>query len=101
MRNSKQVIEKDTVIVASKEQISSEVGGESVILNLQSGVYFGLNSVGLCVWNLIDQPTTFADIGNALLEKYDVKLEQCNHDLRNLLEELHNQGLIEIMTNPV
>ncbi len=96
MRNSKQVIEKDTVIVASKEQISSEVAGESVILNLKSGVYFGLNSVGLCVWNLIEQPKTFADIGNALLEKYDVEVEQCNHDLRNLLEALQTQGLIEV-----
>jgi Coenzyme PQQ synthesis protein D (PqqD) len=99
MMNSKQLeqkISQSSIVIASTEQISSDLGGEAVILNLKSGVYHGLNEVGARVWNLIQEPRTVKDIKQALLEEYDVEAEQCQNDLMALLEDLLVSGLINI-----
>lgn len=97
--NSKQLVQQISefsIVVASTEQISSDLNGEAVILNLKSGVYHGLNEVGAFVWNLVQQPKTVKDINQALLEEYDVEAEQCQNDLITLLEDLLTSGLISI-----
>ncbi|WYL93496.1 MAG: lasso peptide biosynthesis PqqD family chaperone [Gloeotrichia echinulata IR180] len=83
-------------VVAAKEQIFSELDGEQVILNIQSGVYYGLNSVGASIWNLIQQPKTISEIQDAILSKYEVEPEQCDRDLLKILQELEAEGLIEV-----
>ena len=83
-------------VVATKQQLSSDLSGESVILNLKSGTYFGLNTVGASIWNLIQQPKTIREIQDALLDEYDVEIEQCHHDLLAILQQLKAEGLIEV-----
>jgi len=83
-------------VVARQEQVSSDLAGETVILDLKSGVYYGLNSVGASIWNLIQEPKTVNEVREALLAKYKVEPEQCDRDLKALLEELEAEGLIEV-----
>jgi Coenzyme PQQ synthesis protein D (PqqD) len=83
-------------VAVNPNQVSSDLVGEAVILNLQSGTYYGLNAVGASVWNLIQSPKTVDQIREVLLEEYDVAPEVCDRDLHQLLEDLHNVGLIEI-----
>lgn len=83
-------------VVATKEHLSSDLGGEAVILNLKSGTYFSLNTVGTSIWNLIQEPKTIREIQDALLAEYQVEAEQCNHDLLAILQQLEAEGLIEI-----
>lgn len=90
------LISDSSIVTASKEQISSEIVGEAVILNLKSGVYYGLNEVGNRAWNLIQQPKTVKGIKNTLLEEYDVEPESCERDLLVLLQELEAVGLIDV-----
>jgi hypothetical protein len=96
LQKLEQEILESSVVAASTEQISSDLGGEAVILNLKSGVYHGLNEVGASVWNLIQQPKTVSEIKQALLEEYEVEAEQCQNDLVAVLEELFAAGLIVI-----
>ncbi|MFB2919733.1 PqqD family peptide modification chaperone [Aerosakkonema sp. BLCC-F2] len=67
-----------SVIVAGKEQISSDLAGEAVILNLKNGGYYSLNSVGLRIWELIAQPKTITEIRATIVAEYDVEPEECN-----------------------
>jgi len=83
-------------VVASKNQISSELGQEAVILNLKTGVYHGLDAVGGRIWNLIQQPTTVTDIKNVIVDEYEVEPERCEQDLLELLQSLAEEGLIEV-----
>ena len=87
---------ESSVIVASSEQISSDLGSEAVILNIKSGVYHGLNEVGASIWKLIQEPRTIEEIKQRLLEEYNVEPEQCQSDLIALLEDLVAAGLIVI-----
>jgi len=85
-----------STVVAVKEQVSSEINGESVILHLQSGVYYGLNPVGASIWNLIQQPKTFKEVRDTILAEYEVEPEECERDILSLLQELASHGLIEV-----
>ena len=85
-----------STIVAAPDQVSSELAGDSVILNLKTGLYFGLNEVGAKVWEQIQSPTTFQEICDAVLAEYDVSADECNQDITELLEEMVKAQLVEV-----
>ncbi|MBH8551104.1 PqqD family protein [Nostocaceae cyanobacterium CENA357] len=85
-----------SVVVADKEQIFSDIGGEAVILHLKTGIYHGLNEIGARIWTLIQEPKSVKDIQRVLLEEYEVEAERCDRDLIALLKDLLAAGLIEV-----
>jgi hypothetical protein len=85
-----------TIVVAAKGQVSCDLVDEGIILDLKSGVYFGLNAVGAHIWKLIQEPKTVNEVRDALLEEYNVEFKRCEQDLIVLLHELAAHGLIEI-----
>lgn len=89
-------ISENSIVVSVKNQISSDLGGEAVILNMNTGTYHGLNEVGAFVWNLIDQPQVVKDIQQKLLQEYEIEALICTKDLFALLNDLHGEGLIEV-----
>lgn len=86
----------DSVVSAVDNQVSCPLGEEAAILNLKNNVYYGLDSVGARVWNLLQQPRSVTDMRNALLDEYEVDAERCERDLLGLLEKMLNEGLIEV-----
>ena len=89
-------INDSSIVSAAREQISSELGDGSIILNLKSGTYHGLNELGARIWNIIQQPKAVKDLKTILLEEYEVDIQQCDRDLKELLTELIKVGLIDV-----
>jgi hypothetical protein len=87
-----------TIVVASKDNVSCSLGAEAAILNMGSGVYYGLDPVGAHVWRLLEQPRSVDDLRAAVMEEYEVEPARCEADLLALLEKLRSEGLIEIRT---
>jgi hypothetical protein len=90
------VVSGDSTVVAAKDQVSSDLGGEVAILDLKAGVYYGLDAVGARIWSLIQEPRTVNEIRDILLEEYEVEPERCERDLLVLLQRLAEEGLIEV-----
>lgn len=86
-----------SIIVATPHQVSSDLAGEAVILDMSSGTYYGLNAVGASIWQLIQAPKTVNHVQAALLEEYEVDVDTCEGDLLALLNDLQNKGLIEVV----
>jgi len=86
------MVEVNSSVVATKKQIFSELVGEAVILDRKSGVYYGLNSVGASIWNLLHQPKTVNEIRDTLLTEYFVGSSQCEHNLLALLQALKSES---------
>lgn len=86
----------DSIVTVSTRQISSAMGAEQAILQLDSGKYFGLNPVGSRVWQLAAEPRKVSQILNTLLAEYEVPAERCRADLLAVLSKLHAAGLIEV-----
>jgi hypothetical protein len=91
-------VSKDSTVVAANDQASCDLGGEAVILDMKSGIYYSLNSVGAQVWKLIQKPSTVSALLAMLLEQYDVEADRCESDLLALLDDLAARELIAIIT---
>ena len=88
----------DSTVVATKDQVSADLSGEAAILNLTSGIYYGLNEVGASIWKIIQEPKIVREIKETILHEFDVEPDRCQADLLGLLEDLLSRGLIEINT---
>jgi len=89
-------ISDSSVVVVARDQVSCDLAGEAAILNVKSGVYYGLDPVGARIWNLMQEPRAVVEIQNAITNEYDVEPERCARDLASLLEKLLAEGLIEV-----
>lgn len=85
-----------TSVTVTSDQVSSQLDGEEVILNLEDGTYYGLNEVGARIWALIQDEAMLDRVRDRLLAEFDVDPEQCERDLITLMEELQQAGLVEI-----
>lgn len=70
------------------------VGDETVILDLASGTYFGLDPVGAHIWQLMAEGRALAEICETMLEEYEVERGQLETDLLRLADELVERGLV-------
>jgi Coenzyme PQQ synthesis protein D (PqqD) len=93
-------LSRESVVVVAKDQVSSDVGDESVILNMKNGSYYGLDPVGRRVWSMMQTSQRIAELHKAMLEEFDVEPARCERDLMELLEQLLKEGLIELKSDP-
>jgi hypothetical protein len=78
----------------SDDVVFRELGGEGVILNLASGLYFGLDEIGTRIWQLIDERGRLGAVLTELCGEYDAEPEAIERDLLSLVTELSDQGLL-------
>jgi hypothetical protein len=89
-----------SIVTASPDQVSCPLGEESAILNVRSTVYYGLNPVGARIWSLLQQPKSVQEVRDALVDEYEVEIENCERDLLDLLEKMRAEGLIQVRNAP-
>ena len=88
-----------SIVVAAKDQISCDLAGEEVILDLKSGVYYGLDAVGARIWQFMQEPRSIAQIRELIMAEYEVDRSECESDLMEFLGTLVENGLVvEIKT---
>jgi hypothetical protein len=85
-----------STVVAAPGQISCELSGETVILAVDAGTYFGLNSVGCRVWGLIQTPECVGRLCQTLVAEYDVDPATCEREVLELLTQLAQERLIDV-----
>ena len=90
-------VETNTVVVQSKDLMSSELDGETVLMSVTQAAYFGLDSTAQKIWNMIAQPRQVADLCTRLTIDYDVDRSTCEQDVCAFLTELNEEGLIRII----
>jgi len=83
-------------ITISQEVLSQEVDGETVLLDLQSENYFGLDEVGTRIWQLLQEKKNLQEVFDALFEEYDVEEQQLEKDMKEHIGKLVETGLIHL-----
>ena len=74
---------------------------ESVLLNLDTERYFGLDAVGTRMWQLVTSAPTVDAALLQLVEEYDASPETLRSDLNGLLQHLVENGLIAMQPSDV
>ena len=83
-------------ISVPQDILVQDLGGESVILNLQDEQYFGLDDVGTYMWQTLIDAESIQAAYDMLLAEYSVEPEQLHQDLEQLIEQLVEHGLVEV-----
>lgn len=78
-----------------------DLQGELVLLNLNSGLYFGLDPVGTRVWHWLREHRRLQTVLDLLLAEYDVPEAQGRRDLLALVSRLAEKGLVTITHDQV
>jgi Coenzyme PQQ synthesis protein D (PqqD) len=84
----------DIIVCRAKESASTELDGETVILDIASGIYSGLDLIGTFIWNQMERPLSVGALRDSILERYEVSEEKCTADLLIFLKDLADHGLI-------
>ena len=79
-----------------EEVLISGLQDESVLLNLDSERYYGLDDVGTRMFSVLTSSDSVQSAWEKLKNEYDVDHEVLRQDLIALVESLAEQGLIEV-----
>ena len=80
----------------NKDVVFRDLEGEVVLLNLKAGVYFGLDPIGTRIWHLMQEHPSLQEVLDAMVEEYEVRKGQCEHDLLRFAGLLQEKDLIEV-----
>jgi coenzyme PQQ synthesis protein D (PqqD) len=83
----------DATIVPSEDAVFRELDGQSVLLNLATGIYFGLDAVGTHIWRLAAENGSLRWISEQLGAEYEAPEDAIERDLLTLAEALVSKGL--------
>jgi hypothetical protein len=89
-------INTSTRVKPSEDVLFQELQGETVLLNLKTGVYFGLDTVGTRIWQLLDEHEVLSDVVKAMLLDYDVTEQACSDDVVALVRRMEEHGIVTV-----
>lgn len=90
----------DNRVLVPENILFRELEGESVILNIDSECYLGLDDVGTRMWAVLTTSDSIQTAFETLQHEYDVKAEVLRTDLSELLEKLIENGLVRVIDAP-
>jgi hypothetical protein len=89
----------DSRIIIPERVLLRELDGESVLLNLDSERYFGLDETGTRMWAALTTSKSIEEALEKLVDEYDVESELLREDLNELIEKLRDHGLVDVSSD--
>lgn len=90
------MVDLNSLVRQGGDLICANLDGELVMMSIEKGNYYGLEGIGRRIWQLIEMPTKVSALCGALQEEFDVEKSDCEADTLEFLNELAEQGLIEV-----
>lgn len=87
---------ENTVIHLKKKLNVTDLSGEKVMIDFDSGKYFMIKGSGNAIWDLIQQEITVGEVVECLLKDYDVTPEVCKTSVQDFLGKLQEFDFIEL-----
>lgn len=81
-------------IHVKQDVVARAVGDEMVLLDLESGIYYTLNSVGATIWRSFEDALSVAQVIDRIVAEYDVDRSTATHDVGQLISDLVQMSLL-------
>ncbi len=89
-------IRDDTPVCRGTSILTGGISGETVMMSVESGRYFGLDDIGSAIWQRLEAPCRFGDLVDQLAADYDADRATIVEDVRTLLAEMATHGLVTL-----
>mgnify|MGYP005848528323 CR=1 FL=1 len=94
-----QTLQAHTPLKKNSSLLSSKLDNEYVMMSIENGEYYGLNTIASRIWDLLQQLTTAEKIIGILMNEFHVEEQQCRSDVMAFLRALQEKNLIIISTD--
>ncbi len=89
-------LELASIVSVGSQQVACDLEGESVVLHLENGQYYGLDDIGTRIWALMEKPIQVEELVKKLREEFEVSQAECSAHVLEFLEDLHSHKMIEV-----
>lgn len=79
--------------------MASEVGEETMMMDINQGMYFALNPVGSRIWALLEQATSVKALCEQLLKEYDIDVAQCEQEVMTFIDQLLERKIVSVVAH--
>ncbi|MEM9485177.1 MAG: PqqD family peptide modification chaperone [Cyanobacteria bacterium P01_F01_bin.116] len=87
----------DTVFQRVQTVMESKVGDESMMMDIDKGMYYALNPVSSRIWALLEQPLSAKAVCDHLFEEYAVESSVCQQEVTTFLNQLLAHGILAVV----
>jgi hypothetical protein len=94
------IIGLNTCIMQAGDLVSCNLDGETALMSVDRGKYYGINPIGSRIWALIEQPRMISELCAVLLSEFEVESSQCENEVLAFLSELAQDNLVTVVDNP-
>ena len=88
-------MDKDTKIIMKKKLNITDLSGEKVMVDFETGKYFLIKGAGNDIWDMSQLETTPGEIIENLMQEYEVSREECERSVYEFLEQLQKLNFID------
>lgn len=81
-------------IANTKQYITSDLGEEMILMNLETGNYIALNATSADIWRESANEVSVDTIIDRLMEQYEVDKEVCKNETIACIKEMTEKGLL-------
>ncbi len=85
----------NSVIQRKTGLADTEIDTNKVLMSVETGKYYGLNTLATNIWMRIVRPMVVSDLINDLVESFDVSLEVAQTEVIAFLNDLKKNKLLE------
>lgn len=86
----------NSIVSRNEDLVSSELDDGLVMMSLENNSYYGLDSIGKRVWDLLEEKKSFQELLNILIAEYEVSEGECKKDLIALLDNLQKENIVTV-----
>lgn len=87
---------KNSMLKLAKSINCTELAGEKVMIDFESGKYFLLKGVANDIWDFLENPITVSEIINKLLAEYEIDEATCSESVFTFLQQLLEYNFVEV-----
>lgn len=95
------MLELSDRVIAPAHVLVRHLDGESVLLNLQTEKYFGLDSTGTRMWEVVTTSPSIQSAHATLSREFDAEPALLRNHLIELLNQLVDHGLLQVVPSNV
>lgn len=90
------VIDPTSKFQRNPDLIATDMDGDTVMMSIERGEYYGISGVGSRVWELLASPVSMTDIVQTICNEFEVDESTCQADMAHFIEDMQGHGLISV-----
>jgi hypothetical protein len=88
------MLEKNQIIYRNSEILVNEVDGETVMMSIENGTYYGMNPTGNYIWNLLQEESSIEELLLKLSNTYNLSEDQCQKEVLPFVQTMIDEKIL-------